>query len=52
VEELLRSHLSGEVDHSRAIWTILMLELWHREVLETPAGASLTGASVYPSGTG
>jgi asparagine synthase (glutamine-hydrolysing) len=35
VEALLRDHLSGEVDHSRAIWTILMLELWHREVVET-----------------
>jgi asparagine synthase (glutamine-hydrolysing) len=42
VEELLRSHLSGEVDHSRAIWTILMLELWHREVVETRAGAPAT----------
>jgi asparagine synthase (glutamine-hydrolysing) len=39
VEELLRAHLSGEVDHSRALWTILMLELWHREVVECRAGA-------------
>jgi asparagine synthase (glutamine-hydrolysing) len=47
VEELLRSHLSGEADHSRAIWTILMLELWHREVAEARAGAAATEASVH-----
>jgi asparagine synthase (glutamine-hydrolysing) len=47
VEELLRSHLSGEADHSRAIWTILMLELWHREVVETRAGAATTAVSVF-----
>jgi asparagine synthase (glutamine-hydrolysing) len=52
VEELLRSHLSGEVDQSRAIWTILMLELWHREVVETRAGNVTGGASVHPGSTG
>jgi asparagine synthase (glutamine-hydrolysing) len=47
VEELVRSHLSGDVDHSRAIWTILMLELWHREVVEARAGAATTGVAGY-----
>jgi asparagine synthase (glutamine-hydrolysing) len=50
VEELLRSHLAGEVDHSRAIWTILMLELWHREVLESRARPAPRFA--YPGSTG
>jgi asparagine synthase (glutamine-hydrolysing) len=52
VEELLRSHLSGEVDHSRAIWTILMLELWHREVVEAPAGSPTSEVFVDPAGPG
>jgi asparagine synthase (glutamine-hydrolysing) len=52
VEELLRSHLSGEVDQSRAIWTILMLELWHREVVEAPAGSPASEVFVDPVGAG
>ena len=52
VEELLRSHMSGEVDHSRAIWTILMLELWHREVVEAPAGSPASEVLVDPAGPG
>ena len=34
VEGIVSEHLSGAVDHGRAIWTILMLELWHREVVD------------------
>lgn len=34
VEDVVRAHRSGAVDHSRAIWTMLMLELWHREVID------------------
>jgi asparagine synthase (glutamine-hydrolysing) len=45
VEKILRSHLTCEVDHSRAIWTILMLELWYREVVETRPRASAIGVS-------
>jgi asparagine synthase (glutamine-hydrolysing) len=52
VEELVRSHLSGDVDHSRAIWTILMLELWHREVVEARAGAVTGGVAVHPLAAG
>jgi asparagine synthase (glutamine-hydrolysing) len=48
VEELLRAHLSGEVDHSRAIWTILMLELWHREVVEIRTGPLAPGYTSTP----
>jgi asparagine synthase (glutamine-hydrolysing) len=43
VERLVTEHLSGEAEHSRAIWTMLMLELWYREVGE-PA-ASVGGAA-------
>jgi asparagine synthase (glutamine-hydrolysing) len=34
VERTVREHLDLVADHSRALWTILMLELWHREVVE------------------
>lgn len=34
VEGIVSEHLSGAVDHGRAIWTMLMLELWHREVVD------------------
>jgi asparagine synthase (glutamine-hydrolysing) len=34
VQGMVREHLSGAVDHGRALWTMLMLELWHREVVD------------------
>jgi asparagine synthase (glutamine-hydrolysing) len=47
VECLVREHLSGAVDHARAIWTMLMLELWHREVADVRgAGASRQAGSL------
>jgi asparagine synthase (glutamine-hydrolysing) len=41
VEVLVRGHLSGAVDNSRALWTMLMLEMWHREVVDQRQTASL-----------
>jgi asparagine synthase (glutamine-hydrolysing) len=40
VERTVREHLHLVADHSRALWTILMLELWHREVVEARPAAS------------
>jgi asparagine synthase (glutamine-hydrolysing) len=34
VERLIREHQSGMFDHSVGIWTLIQLEMWHREVLE------------------
>jgi asparagine synthase (glutamine-hydrolysing) len=46
VEQLVRQHLAGEADHGRALWTILMLELWHRELVDaTPARTTTVGTS-------
>lgn len=40
VERVLREHLAGEADHSRALWTLLTLELWYREVAEARSAAA------------
>ena len=45
VEGLVAEHLSGAVDHGRAIWTMLMLELWHREVVDRSPVSSLSQAA-------
>jgi len=47
VERMLREHYDGRRDHSNAIWTLLVFELWHRNFVERmPTGtqqASLAG---------
>ncbi len=32
---LVRDHLEGRVDHTHRLWALLMLELWHREFIDT-----------------
>jgi len=39
VEGLLKEHLAGRRDHSQRLWTLLNLELWHRELID-PAASS------------
>ncbi len=34
VHRLLNEHVSGKCDHGRGIWTLLMRELWHREMAD------------------
>jgi asparagine synthase (glutamine-hydrolysing) len=34
---LLKNHLSGTADHGYALWNLLVLELWHREVVASPS---------------
>jgi asparagine synthase (glutamine-hydrolysing) len=33
VERLIRRHRDGE-DHTRGLWALLMLELWHQEFVD------------------
>jgi asparagine synthase (glutamine-hydrolysing) len=40
VERVVKEHTSGVADHTARIWTLLALEMWHREVLERPAAAA------------
>jgi len=39
LERLVRDHLDGRADHSHRVWGLLMLELWHREFIDTPLAA-------------
>ncbi|MBI4620223.1 MAG: asparagine synthase (glutamine-hydrolyzing) [Desulfobacterales bacterium] len=34
VQKLVHSHIEGEKDNSFHLWTLLMLELWHREFID------------------
>jgi asparagine synthase (glutamine-hydrolysing) len=36
IDRLLEGHLKGRADHAHALWTLLMLELWHRTFMESP----------------
>ena len=37
ISTLLEEHERGRRDHSKALWALLMLELWHRTFLDSPA---------------
>jgi asparagine synthase (glutamine-hydrolysing) len=39
VRRMLREHASGEQDHHRVLWQLLVLEEWHRTFIDTEAGA-------------
>jgi asparagine synthase (glutamine-hydrolysing) len=39
IERIIREHQSGQADHALRIWTLLQLEMWHREVVECPIAA-------------
>lgn len=36
IRRLIRDHQNGVADHSQRLWVLLQLELWHREVVESP----------------
>jgi asparagine synthase (glutamine-hydrolysing) len=34
VRQLVNAHLSGQRDHGHALWTLMMLEVWHRTFMD------------------
>ena len=36
LERLVREHTTGKGDHQHKVWALLMLELWHRELIDAP----------------
>jgi asparagine synthase (glutamine-hydrolysing) len=43
VNRLVSDHLEGRADHAFALWNLLMLELWHRELVDQRAGRRTEG---------
>jgi hypothetical protein len=33
---MIDAHQAGTADHSLRLWVLLQLEMWHREVVESP----------------
>jgi len=48
VRRLIDEHVARRVDHSRALWTLLVLSVWHDEVLR--AGSVAAGRAAAASG--
>jgi asparagine synthase (glutamine-hydrolysing) len=40
VEALVNSHIGGRSDQQHKLWTLLMLELWHRVYIDSPSTTS------------
>ena len=40
IEYLIREHRDYVADHSARLWTLLQLEMWHREVADAPPSVS------------
>ena len=38
VDRLLNRHLTGVAEYDTRLWALMMLELWHREVVDPPRG--------------
>jgi asparagine synthase (glutamine-hydrolysing) len=45
VERLVNEHLSLAADHSNKLWSLLMLEMWHREMVDPSAPRPETALS-------
>jgi len=48
VETLIDEHRSGASDHSARLWSLLQLEMWHREVVDAPPAALEPDAARIP----
>jgi asparagine synthase (glutamine-hydrolysing) len=48
VENLVAEHLDGKCEHSFRLWALLMLELWFRTHLDSPASGSGLGGTPTP----
>ena len=49
VDQLVREHVAESADHSFQLWSLLMLELWHREFMDACA-PSVIDAQIALSG--
>ncbi len=42
IEQIVDEHLGGQADHGFPLWNLLMLELWHAEVVDQRQGATVS----------
>lgn len=49
IECLIREHRQGVADHSMRLWTLLQLEMWHREVVDAPRSAAESTVESTPA---
>ena len=52
VDGLRREHESGEADHGRTLWALLMYQLWHDRYAGAPAGVGAVAAHAVGAGGG
>lgn len=52
VRRLIDRHLARLDDHSQALWTLLVFELWHREFVDNASHDSAHGAPLELTGAG
>jgi asparagine synthase (glutamine-hydrolysing) len=45
VETLLADHVAARADHGARLWSLVMLELWHREYVDDEPGVALSSAA-------
>lgn len=48
VTQLIEEHQSGRVDHAYRLWSLLMLELWFRQVVEPASRGGGVGCLFWP----
>ena len=41
LREAVEQHVAGKISRGYQLWSLLMLEFWHREVVEAKAPAAL-----------
>ena len=49
IQRMIDEHQKGAANHSLRLWVLLQLEMWHREVVESPLMRGPTLSSRYPS---
>lgn len=49
IQRMIEEHHNGIMDHSLRLWVLLQLEMWHREVAESPVAREPASPSRVPA---
>jgi asparagine synthase (glutamine-hydrolysing) len=50
IQQMIKEHRDSSADHSLRLWVLLQLEMWHREVVESPLAKPQPTASTADRG--